>query len=56
MLVTDLLWYSGIPNFMLIDLMFQSLQILKTAIFDKECEPCILTDADYVMYSLVYAP
>ncbi|RDY01875.1 Histone-lysine N-methyltransferase ATXR2, partial [Mucuna pruriens] len=30
------------------ELAFESLQLLKTAIFDKECEPCILTDADFV--------
>ncbi|RZB76697.1 Histone-lysine N-methyltransferase ATXR2 isoform B [Glycine soja] len=37
-------------------LAFESLQLLKTAIFDKECEPCILTDVDFVMYSLCGFP
>lgn len=42
---------------MFIDIMFQSLQLLKTAIFDKECEACILTDANFVMnYSLYACP
>lgn len=40
----------------LLILMFQSLQLLKTAIFDKECEPCILTDADLVIYSFMCFP
>ncbi|KAG5114489.1 hypothetical protein JHK82_037758 [Glycine max] len=31
-------------------LAFESLQLLKKAIFDKECESCILADADFVMF------
>ncbi|CAJ1956358.1 unnamed protein product [Sphenostylis stenocarpa] len=37
------------------ELAFESLQLLKAAIFDEECEPCILTDTDFVMYSLLFS-
>ncbi|KAF7823119.1 Histone-lysine N-methyltransferase ATXR2 [Senna tora] len=35
------------------DLAFESLQLLKRAIFDKECEPCILPDAKLVIYAFI---